>query len=444
MKELSKTVEEINLGKINLKLAYAFENNIENKNIIVINEDNENYYAVIPEEENIDKDYMKFLYNKNFILNKTSDREFKELKSRIFSKDDRSLEEKIICRAIERNASDIHFEPQENWVNVRYRINGNLVNEMELEKDKYAEIVSKIKIIGKMDIAEKRKPQDGNAEIKNNGKRYDLRISIIPVIYGEKIVIRLLYSEQFNYTLESLGFSEEKYKIIKQIMAVKNGIVIVAGPTGAGKSSTLYAILKEIDAKKNNITTLEDPVEVKMPNVNQMNVNSKCGVTFAAGLKSILRQDPDVIMVGEIRDEETAEIAVNASITGHKVYSTIHCKSPAEVFMRLENMGVKPYLIKEGLAGVISQRLIKVLCPECKILDEKNSDKCKKIYMKKGCPCCNYTGYSGRKVVSAVCAVTSDADLSNSSMKDDLDRMLSDGIISLEDYKDFIEGERLA
>ncbi|MGN0143921.1 MAG: GspE/PulE family protein, partial [Clostridium sp.] len=299
-----------------------------------------------------------------------------------------------------------------------------------------------------------RKPQDGKINIEYKNKKYDLRVSIVPVINGEKIVIRILYGENFSYTLESLGFTEEKIKIIKKIISVKNGIVIICGPTGSGKSSTLYTILKELDSKTLNITTLEDPVEIQMQNINQINLNKKLGITFASGLRSILRQDPDVIMIGEIRDEETAQIAVSSSITGHKVYSTIHCKSPKEVFMRLENMGVKPYLIKEGLVGVISQRLVKILCRKCKCVDEEKTFKGHKVFKAVGCDSCKFTGYEGRKVVSSVWFLNSSMNynykynddeefLSNKSMKNDMESLLMNGMISYNDYLEFIEGERL-
>lgn len=324
----------------------------------------------------------------------------------------------------------------------------------KIENEEYIKILSKIKLMSGMDIAEKRKPQDGKTIIEYKNKKYDLRVSTIPVINGEKIVIRVLYSENFSYTLENLGFTSEKIRIIKKIISVKNGIVIIAGPTGSGKSSTLYTILKELDSKTLNITTLEDPVEIQMPNINQMNLNKKLGITFASGLRNILRQDPDVIMIGEIRDEETAQIAVSASITGHKVYSTIHCKSPKEVFMRLENMGVKPYLIKEGLVGVISQRLVRILCRKCKCIDEERTFNNHKLFKASGCEFCKFTGYEGRKVVSSVCFLDSsinysykdniyDQLLSNESMKDDIESLLINGMISYSDYLEFIEGERL-
>lgn len=232
-------------------------------------------------------------------------------------------------------------------------------------------LLSKIKVCGNMDITEKRRPQDGKSLIKVNGKNYDLRLSTIPIIYGEKLVIRILYGEIFNYNISSLNLNVNQMKKLKKIIALKNGLVIINGPTGSGKSSSLYCILKEINKKDINITTLEDPVEVIIKGVNQVSLNRKANITFATGLRSILRQDPDVLMIGEIRDEETANMAVTASLTGHKVYSTIHTKTPQEVYFRLEDMGVKQYLIKDSLIGIVSQRLIRVFCDNCKKEDIK-------------------------------------------------------------------------
>lgn len=252
-----------------------------------------------------------------------------------------------------------------------------------------------------------------------------------------------------------MGFSEGQIKIIRKIISLKNGLILTCGPTGSGKSTTLYTILNEIDSKSLNITTLEDPVEIVMPNINQMSLNKKLNIDFSNGLRSILRQDPDVIMIGEIRDEETANMAVRASITGHKVYSTIHCKSAREAYIRLENMGIKPYLISDALVGIISQRLVKILCDKCKTVDYENSANTKIVYRKCGCKACNYSGYSSREIVSAVYFLQEEEKkkidelymdrnyLSNINMKYDLERLLCEGKISQIDFEEFIEGEGL-
>lgn len=325
----------------------------------------------------------------------------------------------------------------------------------KIDASEYVTLASKIKLKANMDITEKRKPQDGKIIVEYENGKYDLRVSSIPLVYGEKLVIRILYCDNFDYKLEDLGFSEEEIKIIRKIISLNNGLVLVNGPTGAGKSTTLFTMLKEIDSKTLNITTLEDPVEIVLPNINQMSLNNKLNINFSTGLRSILRQDPDVIMIGEIRDEETAAMAVRASITGHKVYSTIHCKSAREVYARLENMGIKEYLLSDALVGIISQRLIKTLCHKCKVVDKENSTPKVTIYKKCGCKECNYSGYGGRQIVSAVYFLHGEKNktikeirenneyLSNDHMKEDLEKLLIEGKISNNDFMEFIEGERL-
>ena len=447
-------IKEYTINDIDIKAVQSISREICKKyNVIPLRQDKNNIYILMHKLKNDELDYLKFLCGKNIICEHASLENLKRIENIIFAYEKGNLEENIIFKAIDDNASDIHFEPQDGWVDVRYRINGSLILIIKIKNEEYIKILSKIKLMSDMDIAEKRKPQDGKAIIEYKNKRYDLRVSIIPVINGEKIVIRVLYMDNSAYTFESLGFTDEKIETLKKIISVKNGIVIVCGPTGSGKSSTLYTILKELDSRTLNITTLEDPIEIQMPNINQMNLNRKLGITFASGLRSILRQDPDVIMIGEIRDEETAQISVSSSITGHKVYSTIHCKSPKEVFMRLENMGVKPYLIREGLVGIISQRLVKILCRKCRSVDNDNIFNNHKLFKASGCEFCRFTGYEGRTVVSAVCFLKSgnsinnsvyinDQNLSNKEMKNDIEILLMKGMISYKDYLEFIEGER--
>lgn len=425
-------------------------------------------YKVIPVKEESDeitvltyevtekaKEYLKFIYNKNIIIKEVEKKKYENLKDIVFGIYDKELDDVLIFNAIRDKASDIHIEPQKNSVDVRYRINGSLILVHKIVSNEYVTLASKIKNKANMDITEKRRPQDGKAIVEYNNVKYDLRVSSIPVVYGEKLVIRILYSDNFSYNLENLGFSENQIKIIRKIIALKNGLVLVNGPTGSGKSTTLYTILKEIDSKALNVTTLEDPVEIVMPNINQMSLNKKLNIDFSNGLRSILRQDPDIIMIGEIRDEETANMAVRASITGHKVYSTIHCKSAREVYIRLENMGIKPYLLSDALIGIISQRLVRTLCHECKEIDYENSVAGRNLYKKCGCKGCNYSGYGGRQIVSAVYFLQNKHKkkmdelyednnyLSNKNMKYDIEKLLYEGMISYNDYLEFIEGERL-
>ncbi|EES48653.1 GspE/PulE family protein [Clostridium botulinum] len=399
------------------------------------------------------EEYLRFIYNNKIILKEISKQNYDYLRDIIFKVEDEDIESTLIYNAILRNASDIHFEPCEKEVDIRYRINGGLILVHKMLLSEYLILASKIKLKANMDISERRKPQDGKILINYDHNNYDLRISSIPVVYGEKIVIRILYSENFNYKLEDLYYSKEKIELIKKIMSLKKGLVLVNGPTGSGKSTTLYTILKEINIEDINITTLEDPVESIIPNINQMSLNKKLDINFSNGLKNILRQDPDVIMVGEVRDEETAAMSVRASITGHKVYTTIHTSTPREVFLRLEDMGIKPYLLKDSIVGIISQRLIKVLCENCKKEDNKNTYKGIKLYKSVGCSKCNYSGYESRKLISAVYFIDKEYDeidiykdkycLSNIGMKDDLEKLLENGQISYENYVKFMEGEGL-
>ena len=317
------------------------------------------------------------------------------------------LVDSIIKEAIPYRASDIHIEPFEKTVKVRYRIDGDLQERAEFPVSAYPAICARIKIMAGMDIAERRIPQDGRINMIIGGSEYDFRISSLPTMFGEKFVIRVLDRTSFRFTREDLGFTDSENALLDKMLARPHGIILLTGPTGCGKSTTLYAFLKEINKPHVNIVTVEDPVEYIMTGINQTQVNTKANMTFAVALRSILRQDPDVIMVGEMRDEETAEIAVRAAITGHLVFSTLHTNDAPGSIIRLEDMGVDDYLIADSLVGAIAQRLVKRLCPACKKklrttpketellgLDEPIS-----IYKPQGCQFCNQTGYKGRIAV---------------------------------------------
>lgn len=314
----------------------------------------------------------------------------------------------IIEQAIRSRASDIHIEPYQEEIRVRFRVDGDLREIMVLPKSNLSAIVTRIKIIGKMNIAERRIPQDGRVETKINDKEIDMRISSLPTVYGEKVVIRLLDKSNFNFTKEGLGFSERNLALFDQILAQPYGMILVTGPTGSGKTTTLYTVLKELNVVDKNVITVEDPVEYKLHGVNQVLVNPKTGLTFAAGLRSILRQDPDTIMVGEIRDGETAEIAVRAAITGHLVLSTLHTNDSPSTVARLVDMGIEPYLVSSAVIGIVSQRLVKVLCPKCKQEYEATYSEKKLLGLPKdepatlhkaiGCNSCS-GGYRGRAAV---------------------------------------------
>lgn len=320
----------------------------------------------------------------------------------------------IIQQAVDMRASDIHIEPYAKNIRIRFRVDGDLHEIIQLSSFSLSALVTRIKIMGKMNIAEKRVPQDGRAEAKINGKEIDIRISTIPTVYGEKIVLRLLERSNFMFSKDKLGFNERNLKVFDKILRQPYGIILVTGPTGSGKTTTLYATLKELNKIEKNIVTIEDPVEYKLEGINQVQVNPKAGLTFASGLRSILRQDPDIIMVGEIRDSETAEIAVRAAITGHLVLSTLHTNDCASSIIRLIDMGIEPYLVSSAVIGVVSQRLVKELCSDCKVpykasYSEKSllgldTNKEITLYKPNGCNKCN-NGYKGRRAVHEVMIV---------------------------------------
>ena len=316
------------------------------------------------------------------------------------------LVDSIIQNAVRSKASDIHIEPFENRVCVRYRIDGALQKQFDSPKEPLAGLITRIKIMGNMDIAEKRIPQDGRIFTRVDDENVDLRVSVLPTVNGEKIVIRILDKSAFNVDKSVLGISDDDLDKINKIINKPHGIVLVTGPTGSGKSTTLYSLLRDLNKEDKNIITVEDPVEFSMDGINQVNVNAKAGLTFASGLRSILRQDPDIVMLGEIRDTETAEIAVRAAITGHLVLSTIHTNDAPSSIVRLKDMGVAPYLVSSALVGIIAQRLIRKLCIHCKE-EYIASDYEKEIlgvpkyqdltlYRKVGCNRCSNTGYKGR------------------------------------------------
>lgn len=321
----------------------------------------------------------------------------------------------IIENAIRDNVSDIHIEPQEDDIEIRVRIDGILQKNIELDTEALSSITSRIKIMANMDIGEKRIPQDGRIEYSVGNKAIDLRVSSLPTIYGEKIVMRLLDKSNFMFSNEKLGLSENDLKKYKRMISKPYGILFVTGPTGSGKTSTLYTMLSELNDHRRNIITLEDPVEYKMKGLNQVQVNSKAGITFATGLRAILRQDPDIIMIGEIRDGETAEIAVRAALTGHLVLSTLHTNDAPSAISRIIDMGINPFLISSSTIGVIAQRLVRKICTKCiaryPIDDAYNEvfgiSSTNKRYMYKGAGCeqCFGSGYKGRVAIFEIMEV---------------------------------------
>ena len=319
----------------------------------------------------------------------------------------------IILQAAKLGASDIHIEPNREDTKVRMRVDGHLRDVLKLSKNAHASLVTRLKIMSSMNIAERRVPLDGRCEAEIEGAMIDMRISTIPTVYGEKVVIRLLPSSTYSNALttkQALGFSPSNMELFDRLIRISHGVILVTGPTGSGKTTTLYTIISEIKSPEINIVTIEDPVEYKIDGANQMQINEKAGLTFASGLRSILRQDPDVIMIGEIRDGETASIAIRAAITGHIVLSTLHTNDAATSVNRLVDMGVKPYLVSSAVSSVIAQRLVRKICPDCKkpYLSDDNENSILglnhsvTLYRGEGCANCNFTGYKGRTAIHEI------------------------------------------
>ena len=337
----------------------------------------------------------------------------------------------LLFKAVKERASDIHIEPYEKELVVRFRVDGALYSIFKPQKSLQNAIISRIKIMGDLNIAEKRLPQDGRIHLRLAGKDIDIRLSSIPTSFGERLVLRLQDRTHLLLELNELGFSKKNLKNFNALLDKNYGIILITGPTGSGKSTTLYAALNQINSVDQNIITVEDPVERRIKGIGQIQVNAKIGLTFANGLRSILRQDPDTIMVGEIRDIETMKIGINASLTGHLVLSTIHTNDSASVFPRLIDMGGEPFLIATSILGVMSQRLVRVLCPDCReahkpnkkdlaFLKSENSQMRvpAKIFRAKGCERCEFKGYVGRTMIQEVLVMDEDIRSQIMSQKD--------------------------
>jgi len=313
----------------------------------------------------------------------------------------------IFYQAIKRKASDIHIETHEKKGEVRFRIDGALIKHIDLDKNVIDLIISRIKVISALDISEKRLPQDGRTQIKVAGKNLDVRVSVLPTYHGERVVLRLLMQATSIPSLRELGFDEKTTSEFEELLKYSHGIILVTGPTGSGKSTTLHSFLQQLASPEKNIISIEDPVEFDAPHVSQIAVNTKAGLTFAGGLRSILRQDPDIIMIGEIRDTETAHIAIQAAMTGHLVLSTLHTNNATAALTRLADMGIDKFLITSTLLGVLAQRLVRCLCPACKesvSLSNKDADELGiahglTVAEAKGCVKCHHTGYQGRVAI---------------------------------------------
>ena len=322
----------------------------------------------------------------------------------------------LFYQAIKKRASDIHIEVHEKRGEVRFRIDGMLMKNADLEKKVINLIISRIKVISNLDISEKRIPQDGRTQVKIAGETLDVRVSVLPTFYGERVVMRLLMQGDQIPHINELGFAPEMINDVKKLLRSAHGIILVTGPTGSGKSTSLHSFLREVESPDKNLITVEDPVEYKSENISQIQVHEKVGLTFASALRSILRQDPDVIMIGEIRDEETAQIAVRAALTGHLVFSTLHTNSAAATISRLADMNIAPFLISSSLLGILAQRLVRRLCDKCKVEDYIAEDFAEDyslprnahIFKAQGCRECNYSGYSGRQSIGELLIMDDD------------------------------------
>lgn len=348
-------------------------------------------------ESNDKKEKIKFL-NTDFSINFQSNSRVEIFINKIFTE------------GIELNSSDIHLESFGKYFRIRYRVDGVLIDKGEYDQEIYSPLISRIKILCNLDITEKRMPQDGRVDGSYKNRELDFRISIVPTYFGEKVVIRILYKDTVKKNLKELGFEYEYYSKLFDIIKRKSGMLIISGPMGSGKTTSMYAILNEINSIEKNIITIEDPIEYIIEGINQIQCKPEIGLDFSKILKSILRQDADVIMIGEIRDKETAEIAIKASLTGHLIITTLHTKNTASAIKRLVNLGIEPYMISAGIKGIQSQRLVRKLCENCKIEDKNYKEKLKilgieninfkdKIYTHKGCEKCNFTGYKDRLLV---------------------------------------------
>ena len=371
------------------------------------------------------------------------------------------LLDNLLARAFSMNASDIHIEPFEEKTSVRIRVDGQLLDYVVLQKSLHQNLIARVKILGQMDIAEKRLPQDGHFRTRIANRDVNIRTSVIPTVFGEKAVLRLLASGNMVADAETFGMNQAHFEQFSKMLEAPNGMIYITGPTGSGKTTTLYMALQKLSNRKVNIATIEDPVEWNIPRVNQCQVNAVAGLTFERGLRSLLRQDPDIIMVGETRDEETASISVRAAITGHLVFSTLHTNDAVSSIIRLIDMGVEPYMVANSLVGLVAQRLVRVVCPECGYWDGPTEQekafigpKIKRVRRAHGCNSCSHTGYVGRRAIHEILCVDNQMRrmitqktpmdelrsyathyLGMESLTDEALKLVADGITTVEELK---------
>ena len=377
--------------------------------------------------------------SQNYVRSKANKNKQTTVKIAMINEDDNvsviQVVNAIISKAIKTKASDIHFEPYEHFYRVRYRIDGRLYEMNQLPLDKKSAIISRLKIMADLDIAEKRRPQDGRIRINEGESSIDIRLSTIPTNFGEKVVLRILDKTALNLDLKQLGFRSEELEIFTNAIDAPHGMILVTGPTGSGKTTSLYAALNYLNTSERNILTIEDPIEYDLPGINQSQVRSDIGYTFAKALRAFLRQDPNVVMVGEIRDLETAEIAVRAALTGHLVLSTLHTNDAPTTVSRLIDMGLEPFLIASSLRLVMAQRLVRKICLNCKETEIPQNENEEKISTDStGCEQCNYTGYKGRTALFELMPVSqniSDLILKKSTANEIMQQAIKEGMKTL-------------
>lgn len=353
----------------------------------------------------------------------------------------------VISQALKARASDIHIEPTDHYLRIRFRVDGELMEFFSCDMKLHPSIVSRLKIMSDLDIAEKRLPQDGRVKYEGDNREIDFRISTMPTILGEKIVIRVLDKKLMAIDIQKLGFSEEFFEKYVALYKKPYGMVLVTGPTGSGKSTTLYATLAELNKINKNIITIEDPVEYRIDGINQIQINTKIGLSFSKTLRSILRQDPNVIMLGEVRDSETASIAVRAAQTGHLVFSTLHTNNAIGAITRLVDIGIEPFLVSSSVLGIVAQRLVRLICTECKeaYKPDKESEDVKILgqyaipdtilYRGRGCSKCNYTGYYGQTAIHEILPITKELrdNINRRSSIEQLKKIaLQEGMVSMQ------------
>ncbi|MGL5149940.1 MAG: GspE/PulE family protein [Clostridium sp.] len=442
------------IKEVDLEVLYRFSKERAIREEVVPICIKDGFLKVVSTSNNYNEKYLNFCYARNVKQLVIHEKEFHELLERLFIGNDKDCVKKIVEIGIKVKASDIHFEPYKTYVNIRVRLNGDLNLLTKITRIQYDEVIRKIKLDANLDIIQTRVPQDGKGIYTYENNSYDCRVSTIPTLHGEKVVMRILKGDRETLELKSLRFSKSDLKEIEKMLKVKNGMVLISGPTGSGKSTTLYSMVSSLDKDRFNITTIEDPIEIYIDDIVQVSLDRSVNMGFSEALRSILRQDPDQIVVGEARDLETARIAIRASLTGHKIFTTIHTKSPLESITRFEEMGIEDYSVRNAIVGIVSQRLVKTLCNDCKE-EDVNHNLGYKIYRKKGCNKCSGTGYLKRKVIASCYYMDEDIKrklkskdydedfLSNKPMVQNLVKSLENGEISYEDYKEFIYGEEL-